>query len=461
MVSYRTRGIYSLCLFAQIIGVSILFWLWLPVSQGGLHFTQFGSRYAIYNAMILLGLVVAFKPSNVIRNDIWNASRHAIRQTFLAFAFLGVFLIGSKDAMISRLFLFTFLPLLFALLLLLHYYLPTSLARITFSGAHEERVLLIGSTKNIAFLQNWIESKESVGYVTIGILSDDARTSEVEGYKVLGGFDDIERTVREWSITQVVLVEFPLFSNVLSNCASICEKLGVRFLVFCDFESKFHHSITMFEDEGLRFISLRQEPLEDPFNRFCKRALDIIVAMPVILFVLPFTTLVVWFFQKLQSPGPVFHSQPRAGLQNRPFQILKYRTMNVGNFSQAKQATTNDPRIYPAGRWFRKLSIDELPQFWNVLRGEMSVVGPRPHLLEHNEQFARALHNYHVRAQIKPGITGLAQVKGFRGETRTQEDVVQRVKADIFYLENWSLSLDTWIIFQTYFQVFAPPKSAK
>lgn len=454
---------FSLSLLIQVIAVTVVFWAWLPLSQGQVLFTKSlnADRYAIYNTMLLLGMVVGSKPGNLAKGDFWNASRHALRQSFYAFGFLFMFVIGSKDASISRVFIFSLMPLAYGTLTLCNRYLPPVIARHTFKGAHQERVILVGPSKKIPFLQSWIESKEHIGYTTVGILCDDSGATTIGGIKVLGGLDDIERTVQEWSITQVVMVEFPLFSNVLSNCANICERLGVKFVVFCDFETRFHHAVTMFEDEGLRFISLRQEPLEDPFNRFLKRALDIAVALPVITLILPFTTAMVWVMQRLQSRGPIFHKQPRAGIGNQPFEIYKYRTMRVHNESQAVQAKVGDSRIYPLGQFLRKASIDELPQFWNVLRGEMSVVGPRPHLLEHNEQFARALHNYHVRAHVKPGITGLAQVKGFRGETKTQQDVIKRVKADIYYLENWSISLDIWIIIQTYGQIFFPPKTAR
>lgn len=463
MVSYRTRGVFSLSLLIQVIAVTSVFWLWLPISQGQFTYTNslHAERYTIYNAMLVLGILVGSKSVNVMKGDFWNSSRHALRQAFYGFAFLFIFVIGSKDATISRLFIFSLMPVAYGTLAICNRYLPPFIAKRTFRGAHQERVVLVGPSKKIPFLQSWIESKENIGYTTVGILCDDSPATTIGGIKVLGGLDDIERTVQEWSITQVVMVEFPLFSNVLSNCANVCERLGVKFVVFCDFETRFHHAVTMFEDEGLRFISLRQEPLEDPFNRFLKRTLDVVISLPVIALILPFTTALVWLIQRIQSPGPVFYRQPRAGIGNQPFEILKYRTMRIHNTDRAVQAKVGDSRIYPLGHWLRKASIDELPQFWNVLKGEMSVVGPRPHLLEHNEQFARALHNYHVRAHVKPGITGLAQVKGFRGETKTQQDVIKRVKADIYYLENWSLSLDVWIVMQTYFQIFFPPKSAR
>jgi putative colanic acid biosynthesis UDP-glucose lipid carrier transferase len=134
--------------------------------------------------------------------------------------------------------------------------------------------------------------------------------------------------------------------------------------------------------------------------------------------------------------------------------------MKVENPDATRQASENDDRIFPLGRLLRKTSIDEIPQFLNVLRGEMSIVGPRPHMIEHNAQFARIMANYHIRAFVKPGVTGLAQVRGFRGEARTSEDIQKRVECDIEYIERWSLTLDVMLIVQTAWQMLFPPKSA-
>jgi lipopolysaccharide/colanic/teichoic acid biosynthesis glycosyltransferase len=168
----------------------------------------------------------------------------------------------------------------------------------------------------------------------------------------------------------------------------------------------------------------------------------------------------VWLAQHFQSPGPLFHAQTRAGMQNRQFTIYKFRTMHVHNGDIARQAREGDERVYALGKWFRKLSIDELPQFWNVLKGDMSIVGPRPHLIEHNAQFSEFMGNYHVRAFVKPGITGLAQVRGFRGEAHNRSDIAQRVECDIEYLENWNLSLECGIILRTFVHLINPPRSA-
>src|SRR5262249_31592856 len=151
--------------------------------------------------------------------------------------------------------------------------------------------------------------------------------------------------------------------------------------------------------------------------------LDLFVATPVVLIILPPFTLLVWILQRLQSPGPIFFTQARTGMRGRAFTIYKYRTMHINGEPETKQASKEDPRVYSAGRLLRKLSLDELPQFINVLKGDMSVVGPRPHLPKHEEMFVRVMRRYLIREFIRPGITGWAQVNGFRGEIHRESDI--------------------------------------
>jgi lipopolysaccharide/colanic/teichoic acid biosynthesis glycosyltransferase len=200
--------------------------------------------------------------------------------------------------------------------------------------------------------------------------------------------------------------------------------------------------------------------LENPLNRIAKRTLDIVISVPIVMLVLPVVASFVWILQRIYSPGPLFFKQVRAGIQNHQFMIWKFRTMDVDNPDFTRQVTFNDERVYRGGNLLRRFSIDELPQFWNVLKGDMSVTGPRPHLIEHNEQFAKQIASYPIRTVVKPGITGLAQVRGFRGEARTPNDIALRLESDILYLENWRLSLDLAIICRTIWQMVAPPKTA-
>jgi putative colanic acid biosynthesis UDP-glucose lipid carrier transferase len=191
-----------------------------------------------------------------------------------------------------------------------------------------------------------------------------------------------------------------------------------------------------------------------------KRAMDILISGLVVSLILPPLAVLVAIFQRCQSPGPLFFLQTRSGRSSKPFRIIKFRTMSPTNNSPARQATRNDERVYHFGRWLRKTGLDEIPQFFNVLRGEMSVVGPRPHMIVHNRRFEEIMASYRVRAFIKPGITGIAQVSGYRGEARTDSEILERVKLDIAYVENWSLWQDFVIVFKTFLQVVKPHHSA-
>jgi putative colanic acid biosynthesis UDP-glucose lipid carrier transferase len=171
-------------------------------------------------------------------------------------------------------------------------------------------------------------------------------------------------------------------------------------------------------------------------------------------------TALIWIVQRFQSSGPLFYKQQRAGIQNITFSIYKFRSMHTDHGQVTRQATMDDERVYAFGRFMRRYSIDELPQFLNVWRGEMSVVGPRPHLAEHNDMFAKVMKNYHIRTYVKPGITGLAQVRGFRGEITRPSDIDHRLASDLYYIENWTVMLDLTIVLRTIWHVIFPPKQA-
>jgi lipopolysaccharide/colanic/teichoic acid biosynthesis glycosyltransferase len=169
---------------------------------------------------------------------------------------------------------------------------------------------------------------------------------------------------------------------------------------------------------------------------------------------------VVWVIQKLNSPGPLFYRQPRVGENGKIFQILKFRTMHVENDDEARQAREGDERIYRGAGWLRRLSVDEFPQFLNVLRGEMSVVGPRPHMIAHEREFEKFHELYGSRRYVKPGVTGLAQVEGYRGEVKDAKDVRGRARYDLFYVKHWCLALDVRLALQTLGVLVNPPAKA-
>jgi len=200
-------------------------------------------------------------------------------------------------------------------------------------------------------------------------------------------------------------------------------------------------------------LQLRPEPLENGKNRFKKRMLDLAVSSLVIIFILSWMVPLFAIIIKLQSPGPIFFKQLRSGRNNEPFWCYKFRSMRVNKESDKRQASKDDDRIYPFGSFLRKSSLDEMPQFLNVFLGDMSVVGPRPHMLAHTEQYQAIIDKFLVRHFLKPGITGWAQVKGFRGETKDPKLMEERVRRDIWYLEHWNFMLDIRIIFLTAYVV--------
>ena len=465
MVTQRTEGFYRLFLLCQIVIVALLFWfgVWVMVTFYSPSAELTWRRYSIYCGMLVLGMFLESltrdgSKNYFLQNELLRQHRLSLRQTIASTGALVLYLIAAKDAFISRIFFFNFVPWLYVALLFSHYYLPSVLARSIFK--HDEKTLLVGSTQKAAQLRDWLRRKDKIGLRTVGLVCDEKSAQSTDGVPILGSPDELEKIVRERGITQVILLEFTPFTETDRNIIRICDQLGIRLLIVSDLEEKLRHSVTHFEDDGFRFIGLREEPLENPLNRFFKRAIDLVIALPVILFVFPALAIIVWIGQRLQSPGPLFHAQIRAGLQNRQFTIYKFRTMRPDHAEVARQASNNDERVYPLGKWFRKLSIDEVPQFWNVLRGDMSIVGPRPHLIEHNNQFSTLLADYHVRAFVKPGITGLAQVRGFRGEARNSVDIENRVACDLEYLENWNLSLECGIILRTFAQLVVPPRTA-
>jgi putative colanic acid biosynthesis UDP-glucose lipid carrier transferase len=210
----------------------------------------------------------------------------------------------------------------------------------------------------------------------------------------------------------------------------------------------------------LPILSMRKIPIEEPFNKFIKRGFDIALSLIIIVGVLSWLTPLLGLIIKLESKGPIFFKQKRNGLDYREFYCYKFRSMRPNPMAHLHQVQKNDPRITKIGKIIRKTSIDELPQFINVLKGEMSVVGPRPHMVSHTHMYAERIDKFMVRHFVKPGITGLAQVSGYRGEVEDENHIINRVKYDIFYLENWSLFMDLKIVFQTVYNAIKGDKRA-
>jgi putative colanic acid biosysnthesis UDP-glucose lipid carrier transferase len=251
--------------------------------------------------------------------------------------------------------------------------------------------------------------------------------------------------------------------ETINQMTQLCERYMVRIRYIPDFQlyTKTNRvQVSFYGNGNVPVLMLRKEPLETNLNRIIKHVFDFCFSLVVIIFVFSWLFPILFILIKFNSPGPIFFKQKRSGRDNESFYCYKFRTMYVNDKADALQATKNDARITKVGSFLRRTSMDELPQFLNVLMGNMSVVGPRPHMLSHTEQYSELISNFLVRHYAKPGITGWAQIHGFRGETKELCDMEARVEHDIWYIENWSFLLDLKIIWKTILNMFHGEKNA-
>jgi putative colanic acid biosynthesis UDP-glucose lipid carrier transferase len=469
MLLNRSSGIKGLSAFCLLVLVTLSFWGWLYLWNSAIFSSWWAiEKYSFYNEFLLIGIFSRMDGKRFVHGpyrEFVEAVRSTGRQAFMGLFAVFIVIFAMQDTYISRTFLFSYIPWLCFTLFFANYVMPNWLAQMLFGVNRPERVALVGSLDQAAKIKPWIDRKRLIGLEAIGLISPVPASNPPPGeadakLPLLGSVADLGTILKEHSINHLIVLDLAIGSERLLQITHLCEGTAVRLLAVDNLDSYFNHNTMVFEDDGVRLIGLREEPLESPVNRIVKRLMDLAIALPVVLFILPFTSLLVYLCHRLQAPGPLLYKQKRSGLLGRTFMIYKYRTMYVNNDNEARQASKNDRRIFPLGVWLRKLNLDEFPQFINVLLGDMSVVGPRPHMLQHDEIFLKIMRNYSVRRFVHPGITGWAQVRGFRGEIITEQDARNRVEADIYYLENWSLSLDFLIILKTLKQCLFPLRTA-
>lgn len=315
-------------------------------------------------------------------------------------------------------------------------------------GRNLRYVVLVGHSKHLAHVCRTL-SDCSFGFRVKGVFSSHEVPPALD-VPLLGNRARVIPYLKEHpEVTDLYIV--PDMENV-SDAEEIyryCESHAIRFYaipIFVDFLKK-HLLLTHLG--GTMLLSVRNEPLEEPMTRMVKRAFDIVVSAVFLLTFFPIIYVVVAICIKMQSPGPVFFVQKRNGLDGREFGCIKFRSMHVNADADRLQATKDDPRKFRFGNLLRRTNVDELPQLINVLKGDMSLVGPRPHMLLHTQEYSALIGRYMVRHLVKPGITGWAQCQGLRGETKTLEQMEARVRSDIWYVENWSFALDLRIIWRT------------
>ncbi len=316
------------------------------------------------------------------------------------------------------------------------------------TGSNFRNIVIIGYTEEAIRLKELFDTRNDYGYRFFGYFSN-KKTNK----NITGKIDDLKTFVIEKNIDEIYCSLNEITNEQLTDLVDFADENNKSIKFIPDTKEIFTKNLRIDYYEMFPVLSLQKTILHEPTTKIFKRAFDILFSIIVIIFLLSWLVPLLAILIKIESKGPVFFMQGRPGLDEEEFHCFKFRSMQI-NGTTEKEASKNDPRVTKLGRFMRKTSIDELPQFLNVLFGDMSVVGPRPHLWSQNKSYGTRIKKYMVRHYVKPGITGLAQVKGFRGEIETDEDMVNRIKFDVFYIENWSLILDLKIIVQTVVNIF-------
>jgi len=319
-------------------------------------------------------------------------------------------------------------------------------------GFNKKKILLVGYSRACEGLLDRVLMNARWGYDVYGILDDHQVVGKTyKNFQVLGPMSELSAILSQNVIDEVFVTLGLREYERLEEIVSVCEKAGVQTKFVPDYGNLMSSRPYTEDLVGLPVIYVRQVPLNDLFNAFCKRAVDIIGSLFAIIVFSPIM-LVTAIVIKLTSPGPVIFKQERIGLHNRPFVMYKFRSMKLQTEEDEEKGWTvkNDPRVTKFGSFIRKTSIDEFPQFFNVLLGQMSLVGPRPERPQFVEKFKEEIPRYMVKHQVRPGVTGWAQVNGYRGDTSIEE----RINHDLYYIENWSLGFDIKILFLTLFKGF-------
>lgn len=321
------------------------------------------------------------------------------------------------------------------------------------------RVLILGFNDTAKKLAKYLE-EDGLNTQLMGFVENEENMNELTTYPVYANIENAVHVAKKLNVHEIFSTITPEHNSVIYRLIKDAEEQCLRFKVVPNLSTHVNRDVVIDFIKDLPVLSMRADPLEDVGNRMKKRIFDVLVSGLVILFILSWLIPLVAILILLDSRGPVFFTQLRTGLTDNPFYCYKFRTMRVNNESDSKQATRHDSRVTRLGAFLRKTSIDEFPQFFNVFRGEMSLVGPRPHMLKHTSEYAKIVDHYMIRQMLKPGITGWAQVNGLRGEISNPVQIQQRVASDLWYLEHWSIWLDIKIMLLTIYKVFAGDKQA-
>jgi putative colanic acid biosysnthesis UDP-glucose lipid carrier transferase len=386
-------------------------------------------------------------------------SRRTMHTYFYWLVLVLTYLFFARQLAISRIFIIVIMCSYGVMLLLNRLLFLMVRSYLREKQLFSRKVIILGYNETAKKLTEYLEDEDNLTEI-IGYCEKEENVSELTHYPVLAQPDRAMEIAMQYNVEEIYSTIAPEHNFTIYQLMKEAEQACIRFRFIPDLSFFINRSYHVEYMKDIPVLTMRREPLEDSLNRMKKRLVDVVVSFLVIVFLLswliPLLGLLIW----LESPGPIFFKQMRSGRNNKPFKCIKFRSMKRNKDANSKQATKNDDRLTKIGRFIRKTSLDEFPQFINVFRGEMSLVGPRPHMLKHTDDYSKLLEEYMVRHFAKPGITGWAQVNGYRGETRTLAQMQGRVQYDIWYLENWSLWQDVRIMFLTVINIFRGEQNA-
>lgn len=326
-------------------------------------------------------------------------------------------------------------------------------------GFNIRHIVLLGGGEKAAHFYKLVNDNLYLGYNMLGYF-DDKPQADIS-LKYLGEEGDLEQFLNANYVNEIIITYPEINTSEIAAVMYAANREGIRVRIIPDIHFMYNRKYEFWQMGNISTFTLRSEPLESLYNKIIKRVFDVLFSLLVLVLILSWLIPLIALLIKLDSKGSVFFIQNRLGRDLKQIKVFKFRTMKVMETdNQYQQATKDDPRITRLGSVLRKTSLDEIPQFLNVLIGNMSVVGPRPHPLKMNDDYKKSIDNYMVRHLLKPGITGWAQVNGYRGEIESKKDMIKRIEADIWYLENWSFYLDIKIILLTVLNVIRGEEKA-
>ena len=374
-----------------------------------------------------------------------------ISKTILLFGILaGLVLEVGKFMDTWSYFYLTYLVILFLCITMFRIFLRRMLKQYRSKGGNLRYVILVGSGENNLELYHELTDHSWAGFRVNGYFDHEPNPNFPPECPYLGKPTDVIKYLENSGNTHYLFCCLHSKDHeIIRPLIDYCENHLVHFYSVPNVRTYLHKRMYFNMLGSVPYLSLREDPLSRTGNRILKRTFDVVFSLTFLCTLFPIILLIVTIITKLTMPGPIFFKQKRNGQNDKEFYCYKFRSMKVNAQADSLQATKDDPRKTRWGNIMRKTSIDELPQFINVLLGDMSVVGPRPHMLKHTEEYSKLINKYMVRHFVKPGITGWSQVTGYRGETKELKDMEGRIRGDIWYIEHWSFGLDLFIIYKT------------